>query len=99
MATRAGPGGPAPVCRRGRAVAGLEQEPLEQVVAEWGVDHLGVELHPVHPPLRVLHRGYSITERPDGHIIRDAAETQPGDSVRIRLEKGNLEATITAATE
>ncbi|MBK9165179.1 MAG: exodeoxyribonuclease VII large subunit [Acidobacteria bacterium] len=50
-------------------------------------------------PLRVLHRGYSITERPDGHIIRDAAETQPGDSVRIRLEKGNLEATITAATE
>lgn len=50
-------------------------------------------------PLRVLHRGYSITQRPDGRIIRDAAETHIGDPIRVKLEKGNLEATITSATE
>jgi len=50
-------------------------------------------------PLRVLHRGYSITQRPDGQIIRDAAEVQAGDQIRVKLEKGNIEATVTAATE
>ena len=50
-------------------------------------------------PLRVLHRGYSITQRPDGQIIRDAAEVQAGDQIQVKLEKGNIEATVTAATE
>lgn len=50
-------------------------------------------------PLRVLHRGYSITQLPDGHIIRDAADVHAGDQIRVKIEKGSLEATVTAATD
>ncbi len=50
-------------------------------------------------PLRVLHRGYSITQRPDGQIIRDAADMHAGDQIRVKIEKGSLEATVTAATD
>ena len=50
-------------------------------------------------PLRVLHRGYSITQGPDGQIIRDADEVQAGDQIRVKIEKGSLEATVTATTD
>lgn len=50
-------------------------------------------------PLRVLHRGYSITQRPDGQIVRDSTDLHPGDPLRIRLEKGSLEAKVTAAND
>lgn len=46
-------------------------------------------------PLAVLGRGYSITRRrADGHILRRAAETAPGEEISIRLAVGTLNATI-----
>ena len=48
-------------------------------------------------PLRVLARGYAIAERPDGHVLRSAAEAAPGDRVRVRLGEGSLEATVERA--
>ena len=48
---------------RGRQVAGVEQECLQQVRAEGRVHHLGVELHGEAPAGPVLHRG-------DGRTLR-----------------------------
>jgi exodeoxyribonuclease VII large subunit len=47
-------------------------------------------------PLAVLGRGYAVCW--DGsrtRIIRDAATLHPGDSVRVTLEKGEVDATVT----
>ncbi len=46
-------------------------------------------------PLTILGRGYSITRAADGRILRDAADTQPGDSITVRLARGELGATVT----
>lgn len=45
-------------------------------------------------PLKVLTRGYSITQSEDGKILRDAGEAKPGDKLKIRLEHGKLEAEV-----
>ncbi len=46
-------------------------------------------------PLRVLARGYSITERlPDGRFVRQASEVSEGNQVRIRLHDGQLICTV-----
>lgn len=50
-------------------------------------------------PLKVLERGYSITQAKDGSIIRDAARVASGDEVRIRLAIGELGATVTEVHE
>jgi exodeoxyribonuclease VII large subunit len=50
-------------------------------------------------PLAVLARGYAIVENDDHRILRHASETAPGEPVRIRLHKGRLDATVTAARE
>ncbi len=41
-------------------------------------------------PLKVLGRGYSIAERENGQIIRDAAQVQTGETLRLRLSGGSL---------
>lgn len=43
-------------------------------------------------PLRVLDRGYSITQLNDGRILRDASEASVGSSLSIRLARGSIEA-------
>lgn len=48
-------------------------------------------------PLAVLDRGFSITEKPDGNIIRDSRQTKVGDKLRIRLSHGKLNAEIIAS--
>jgi exodeoxyribonuclease VII large subunit len=48
-------------------------------------------------PLAVLTRGYSITQTEDGSIIRDAAQAKPGDKLKIRLERGKLNAEVLAS--
>lgn len=48
-------------------------------------------------PLAVLTRGFSITQTADGRILRDPADTKPGDKLKIRLEKGKLDAEVIAA--
>ncbi len=45
-------------------------------------------------PLAVLTRGYSITQSADGKVLRDAAETKPGDRLKIRLANGKLDAEV-----
>ena len=50
-------------------------------------------------PLSVLNRGFSITEKESGEILRDASHTAAGDKVRIRLAKGELRAEVTSADE
>lgn len=46
-------------------------------------------------PLAVLGRGYSLIFAADGHILTRAAETNPGDEIRIRLADGSITATVT----
>jgi len=41
-------------------------------------------------PLRVLSRGYSITQNEDGAVIKDSATLNRGDRLRIRLAKGGV---------
>ena len=41
-------------------------------------------------PLAVLRRGYSITEREDGTILRNAGDASPGDILKTRLYDGEI---------
>jgi exodeoxyribonuclease VII large subunit len=46
-------------------------------------------------PLRVLDRGYALVRDADtGAILRDAAATNPGASLSVRLARGGLSATV-----
>ena len=47
-------------------------------------------------PLAVLTRGFSITQLEDGSILRDAGRVKAGDKLKIRLEKGKLNAEVTS---
>ncbi|UZK03847.1 exodeoxyribonuclease VII large subunit [Venatoribacter cucullus] len=46
-------------------------------------------------PLNVLARGYSITQFSDGRVVNNAADVQPGDRIRTRLQHGWLDAEVT----
>jgi exodeoxyribonuclease VII large subunit len=43
-------------------------------------------------PQATLERGYAVVRRPDGTVVRDAAEAGP--SVRVRVARGEFEATV-----
>jgi exodeoxyribonuclease VII large subunit len=45
-------------------------------------------------PLAVLERGYSITQKRSGEIVRDAGSVNRGDHIDIRLAKGSLKAEV-----
>ena len=45
-------------------------------------------------PARVLERGYSIVQHPDGRVVRDSAGLALGDTVALRFAKGGAEARI-----
>ena len=45
-------------------------------------------------PLGVLTRGYSITQTDNGSIVRDAECVKAGDKLKIRLERGKLNAEV-----
>lgn len=45
-------------------------------------------------PLKVLTRGYSMTRKEDGTVIRSVSQTEIGERVRISLEDGTLCATV-----
>jgi exodeoxyribonuclease VII large subunit len=44
----------------------------------------------------VLGRGYAIVEGAGGQILRSAADTSAGQAVKIRLHRGELDATVSA---
>lgn len=50
-------------------------------------------------PLGVLTRGYSITQRPTGELLRDASEVRIGDSIVSQLQRGQIESMVTAIRE
>jgi len=45
-------------------------------------------------PLSVMKRGYSITQKVSGEIVRDAASVDIGEKMNIRLGKGSLKAEV-----
>lgn len=56
------------------------------------VETLGAKLEALSP-LKVLERGYSITEF-EGHVLKDAKHVKQGDELTIRLHKGTLLAEV-----
>lgn len=47
-------------------------------------------------PLNVLSRGYSLTQMPDGTLLRDAKAVRIGDTIVSRLHQGRIESIATA---
>jgi exodeoxyribonuclease VII large subunit len=47
-------------------------------------------------PLQVLERGFSLAQLPDGRLLTDASDARPGDAVRLRLRRGELDAEVRA---
>ncbi len=45
-------------------------------------------------PLTVLERGYAIVENHGGQVVRAAAETQPGEELKVRLHQGHLQVSV-----
>lgn len=60
---------------------------------------IGVEMTKLDTlsPLSVLGRGYSITQKTNGAILTDPAETETGDLLRIRLAHGEIDAQVVAS--
>lgn len=50
-------------------------------------------------PLKVLTRGYAITQKDDGTMLRSVSQVSAGDSILIRLQDGALIARITDKKE
>jgi exodeoxyribonuclease VII large subunit len=51
-------------------------------------------------PLAVLGRGYAVCWNADRtHVIRDAATVQPGDRVRVTLERGELQCRVAGSED
>ena len=50
-------------------------------------------------PLSVLTRGYSITQKPGGEIVRDAHQTTAGERLNVRLSRGELEVDVRRVRE
>lgn len=45
-------------------------------------------------PLAVLERGYAIARRPDGEVLRDAAQAQVGEELDLLLARGRARVTV-----
>lgn len=48
-------------------------------------------------PLAVLERGYSLVRTPEGHVVRDAAQVTPGQTVDVKLMRGRLDCVVQSA--
>ena len=58
---------------------------------------LGQSSHTLHTvsPLNTIARGYSITQTPNGQVVRSYQSIKPGDTIRSRLFDGELVSTVT----
>lgn len=45
-------------------------------------------------PLNVLKRGYSVSEKFDGQVLKSIDDVEPGEKIKVRLSDGELKATI-----
>jgi len=50
-------------------------------------------------PLRVLTRGYSLTQDAQGHTVRSASQLKTGDRVRLRFAEGGADCTVDSLYE
>lgn len=50
-------------------------------------------------PERILARGYSLTRDDQGNILRDASQTEPGQTIHTQLSHGTLTSTVTKQTQ
>ena len=50
-------------------------------------------------PLKVLSRGYSVTHRADGRVLRASCEVAPGDEITVRLLHGSVRAEVLETRE
>ena len=50
-------------------------------------------------PLAVLQRGYAIAQREDGTLLRDANSVSIGESVKVRLARGRIKASVDQVEE
>ena len=46
-------------------------------------------------PLKVLGRGYALARKSDGTVLRDAAQAEVGEDIRLRLAQGGLVCRVT----
>ena len=60
--------------------------------------HFAMQLRALNP-FAVLERGYSVTRRTDGAIVRRAADVRPGMEVTTRLAKGSFTAEVKVVDE
>ncbi|MBV9579827.1 MAG: exodeoxyribonuclease VII large subunit [Chloroflexi bacterium] len=80
-----------------RDIAALQRRAAQAIDQQFtqrrrAVDQLQRRLRALGP-MATLARGYAIVEA-DGHVLHDAATVAPGDSVRIRLHRGQLTSTV-----
>jgi len=45
-------------------------------------------------PLNILERGYALVFDHEGRLVKDAAQVRPGDPIRARLARGQVEAVV-----
>lgn len=50
-------------------------------------------------PASTLERGYAVVQRADGHVVRSPDDVATGDAVRVRLARGELDATVTGTRD
>lgn len=50
-------------------------------------------------PLKVLTRGYALTQKEDGNIVRTVHQLKAGDNVRIQVSDGSVSASVTHIEE
>jgi exodeoxyribonuclease VII large subunit len=50
-------------------------------------------------PLSVLGRGYAIVENAEGHVLRSSLETSAGDQLKVRLHRGEIDASVLETRE
>lgn len=82
-------------------LAGRLPEAMRQILLHAEKDlQLQAEKLDAFSPLKVLARGYSIAEKmPGKEILRSHAQVRAGDTVRIRLHKGEIHCEVTASHE
>tara|TARA_B100000214_G_scaffold345831_1_gene296016 strand:+ start:24 stop:1415 length:1392 start_codon:yes stop_codon:yes gene_type:complete len=59
------------------------------------LEHAAQTLNVVSP-LATLGRGYAIIRDQSGHILRDASNVQPGDTISARVARGEMTAKVTS---
>jgi exodeoxyribonuclease VII large subunit len=45
-------------------------------------------------PMRVLERGFSLTQRTDGRVVTSAGDVRPGEKITVRVHDGGIDATV-----